>query len=38
VEHVGPAGLLSDLTDEEENRFDESVKRRSFIEGGFNHE
>jgi hypothetical protein len=26
------AGLLSDLTDEQERRFDESVKRRSFFE------
>jgi len=26
------AGLLSDLTDEQEKRFDESVKRRSFFE------
>jgi hypothetical protein len=25
------AGLLSDLTDEQEKRFDESVKRRSFF-------
>jgi hypothetical protein len=26
------AGLLSDLTDEQEKRFDESVKRRSFFQ------
>ncbi|MEE8431679.1 MAG: hypothetical protein V3S16_10545 [Candidatus Desulfatibia sp.] len=25
------AGLLSDLTEEEEKRFDESIKRRSFF-------
>jgi hypothetical protein len=32
------AGMLSGLTGEEEERFDESVKRRSFFEGGFDHE